>query len=150
MIKLRFETQELVISRYRYHPLLVIRLIATVRFVQADGSLFESLYAIVDTGAHTSVLPLALWQRLAVEIDAEDIAFGGINDRPECRVPASLGRVKCRLTDETGQLSPELDVPCFLAKTNRVPLILGFAGLLSQFNICFNHATGVAYAEAVS
>lgn len=147
MINLRFDTTELVSPRYAYHPLTIIRLLADVRFVQADGRLSESLDAIVDTGAHTSVLPLSLWQRFAVEIEEEDVAFGGLNDRPECQIPASLGKVRCFLTDETGQLSPELVVLCFLAKTDRVPLILGFANLLSQFNICFNHATGVAYAE---
>jgi len=149
MIKLHFETKELISARYKYHPLTMIRLIASVKFIQADGMLFESLEAIVDTGAHTSVLPLSLWQQLAVEIEKEDVAFGGINDQPECRIPASLGRVRCFLTDETKRLSPELDASCFLAKTEHVPLILGFAGLLSKFNICFNYASGVAYAEPV-
>ena len=145
MINLRFDTTELVSPRYAYHPLTIIRLLADVRFVQADGHLSESREAIVDTGAHTSVLPLNLWQRFAVEIDEEDVSFGGINDRPECQIPASLGKVRCFLTDETGQLIPELNVPCFLAKTDRVPLILGFANLLSRFKICFDYENGKAF-----
>jgi hypothetical protein len=148
MIKLRFETRTLVDARYGYHPLTVIRLFAGVRFVQSDGTLFDLLEAIVDTGAHTSVLPLSLWQEIAVEIDAEDVFFGGINARPECQIPASLGRVRCFLTDETGQLSPELNVPSFLAKTDRVPLILGFANLLSRFRVCFDpKVTGLRYTS---
>ena len=143
MIKLRFDTSELISPRYAYHPLTIIRLLVNVRFVQADGRLSKRLEAIVDTGAHTSVLPLGRWQRFAVEID-------GINARPECQIPASLGRVRCFLTDETGQFSPELDVPCFLAKTDRVPLILGFANLLSRFNICFDYGSGEAFALPTS
>ncbi len=150
MVKLRFETKELVIPRYKYHPLTITRLIATVRFVQADGGLFESLYAIVDTGAHTSVLPRSLWQQLTVEIEQKDVVFGGLNDRPECRIPADLGKVRCFLTDEDGRFSPELVVPCFLAHADRIPLILGFAGLLDQFDISFNYAAGVAFAEPVA
>jgi len=118
--------------------------------VQADGHLSESREAIVDTGAHTSVLPLTLWQRFAVEIDEKDVTVGGINDRPECQIPASLGKVKCFLTDETGQVSPELDIPCFLAETDRVPLILGFANLLSRFKICFDYENKEAFALPTS
>lgn len=150
MIKLRFDTIELVSLRYAHHPLTITRLLADVRFVQADGRLSESRDAIVDTGAHTSVLPFSLWQQLAVEIDEEGVAFGGINDRPECRIPASLGKARCFLTDETGQLSPELNIPCFLAKTDRVPLILGFANLLSRFKICFDYEDDEAFALTTS
>ena len=146
MIKLHFDTKERISARYGYHPLTIIRLIARVRFVRPDETLFESLEAIVDTGAYTSVLPLDLWQHLAVEIDEENVTLGGINDRPECQIPASLGKVRCFLTDETGQLGPELAVPCFLAKTDRVPLILGFANLLSRFKICFDYGSGEAFA----
>ena len=147
MINLYFDTQEIIRPRYAYHPLTIVRLLADVQFVQSDGQLSKIWAAIVDTGAHTSVLPHSLWQQLEVEIDAQEVALGGMNDRPECRIPADLGRVRCFLTDETGQFSPELIVPCFLAHTDRVPLILGFAGLLAQFHICFNYATGVAFAE---
>jgi len=145
MIKLHFDTKERISARYGYHPLTIIRLIVSVRFVGFEGALLEPIDAVVDTGAHTSVLPQRLWQHLAVEIDEEDISFGGINDRPECQIPASLGKVRCFLTDETGQLSPELNVLCFLAKTDRVPLILGFANLLSRFKICFDYENGEAF-----
>jgi len=150
MINLRFDTTELVSPRYAYHPLTIIRLLADVRFVRADGHLSESREAIVDTGAHTSVLPLTLWQRFAVEIDEKDVTLGGINDQPECQIPASLGKARCFLTDETGRLSPELDISCFLAKTDRVPLILGFANLLSQFKICFDYENKEAFALPTS
>ena len=146
MIKLHFDTQERISARYGYHPLTIIRLIASVRFIGSEGTPLEPIDAIVDTGAHTSVLPLKLWKQLAVEIDEEDVTLGGINDRPECQIPASLGRVRCFLTDETGQFSPELDVPCFLAKMDRVPLILGFANLLSRFKICYDYDNGEAFA----
>lgn len=146
MIKLHFDTKERISARCGYHPLTIIRLIASVRFVGAEGTILEPIDAVVDTGAHTCVLPLKLWRQLVVEIDEEDVALGGINDRPECRISASLGRARCFLTDETGQLSPELNVPCFLAKTDRVPLILGFANLLSKFKICFDYENDEAFA----
>ncbi len=150
MIKLHFSTGKVVDPRYAYRSLTIIRLLANVQFVRTDGRLSKVVEAIVDTGAHTSVLPQRLWQRFAVEIDEEDVTLGGINDRPECQIPASLGRVRCFLTDETGQFSSELDVPCFLAKTDRVPLILGFANLLSQFKICFDYENREAFALPTS
>jgi len=94
------------------------------------------------------VLPISLWERLAVEIEVEAAPLIGINDRPECQIPASLGQIRCVLTDETGQVSPELWILCFLAQTDRVPIILGFADLLSRFEVCFNYNTGEAFAEA--
>ena len=54
-------------------------------------------------------------------------------------------RIACFLTDQTGRLSSELDVRCFLAKTDRVPLILGFANLLSRFKVCFDYRSGDAF-----
>jgi len=58
--------------------------------------------------------------------------------------------VRCLLTDETGALGPELEILSFLAKTDQVPLILGFADLLSKFEICFDYGSGKAFARSPS
>jgi hypothetical protein len=46
-----------------------------------------------------------------------------------------------------GNLSPELEILAFLAKTDQVPLILGFAGLLERFPVHFDYEGGEAYIE---
>jgi len=113
-------------------------------------TLSKAFKAIVDTGAHTSVIPVSIWQGLQVDIKVKDTSFGGINNRPECLIPTSLGMVRCLLTDETGALGPELEILSFLAKTDQVPLILGFADLLSKFEICFDYGSGKAFARSPS
>jgi hypothetical protein len=46
-----------------------------------------------------------------------------------------------------GNLSPELEILAFLAKTDQVPLILGFARLLERFPVHFDYEGGEAYIE---
>jgi len=150
MIKLYFKTTEFVSPRYGEFLLTIIRLIANVRLVRRDGSLSKAFKAIVDTGAHSSVIPVSIWRGLKVDIKVKDANFGGINNRPECLIPASLGTARCLLTDETGALSPELEILSFLAKTDQVPLILGFADLLSKFEIIFDYESGKAFARSPS
>lgn len=146
MISLHFTTHRIVSARYDHVPITVIRLKGWVKLLRADDTFGEARHAIIDTGAFVSIIPLHIWQGLALSISADSVTFGGINPHPECQVPSVLGQVTGILVDRESHLSPECVFPAFLAKTDQVPLILGFANLLSRFKICFDYDNGEAFA----
>jgi hypothetical protein len=69
----------------------------------------------------------------------------GINLRPECAIPAQLAEITCTLYDSSGNHSDDLLMPSLVAQSNEVPLILGFAGLLSKFEVRFDYQAESAY-----
>lgn len=147
MIRLHFRTREVIDPRFGNVPITVIRLMGWIRFRREDGSFAEMVRAIIDSGAFLSVLPQYVWRDLTVNISVADVSFGGINPHPECQIPAALGQVRGVLVDEKGAHSQEITFPAFLAKTNQVPLILGFAGLLAEFKVCFDYKPDEAHIE---
>ena len=147
MIRLYFSTRQVVDPRFGNVPLPVIRLLGWIKFRSADGTFLPKVLAIVDSGAFLSTLPRAVWRDLEVEVDVDDVRFGGINDKPECQIPASLGRVRGFFVDEEGRHSRELTFPAFLAHTDQVPILLGFANLLDRFQVCFDYDRNDAYLE---
>jgi len=120
--------------------LTVIRLKGLVSFLQQDGKWSKLHAAIIDTGAHTSVLPEKIW-KVAERKVIVDHELRGINPRPECAIPAQLAEITCMLYDSLGNRSDDLLMPTLLAQSNDVPLILGFADLLSIFEVRFNYQT---------
>jgi len=146
-IKLYFETKQVISSRYGNWPLNIIRLMAKVQFRLSDGYLTQPWEAILDTGAPLSVLPRSLWRDLEKEIHVQKATFGGISRRRYCRIRCSIGSVFGRLVDTEGNRSRIYDFPAFLAKTDRVPLILGFAELLEKFHSDFDYQSGEAWIE---
>lgn len=106
----------------------------------------EPMDAIIDTGAHTSILPKTIWKGITTEIqDSYDIQ--GISTRPECKIPCKVGTVTARFIDETNNTSDEIKMRAFLALTDEVPLIIGFKDVLSRFKVCFDHKRNNAYLE---
>lgn len=145
MIRLYFSTRQVTDPRFGNVPLSVVRLLGWIRLRLADGTLMPKVLVIVDSGAFLSTLPRSIWQHLDVTLDAENVRFGGINDKPECQIQASLGRVRGLFVDETGHHSREFLFPAFLAHTDQVPILLGFAGLLEHSQVCFDYARDEAY-----
>jgi hypothetical protein len=129
------------------HAPVVVRLRCGVQFESTDGTFTKLYRAIVDTGAPVSVIPRRLWTPLSVNITVPSTTLGGISKRPECRVPARFGTVRGRLADTSGTTSDVLEFPAYLAETDEVPLLVGFAGLLAQFRVCFDHRTQEAWAD---
>jgi hypothetical protein len=124
--------------------LTVIRLKGLVSFLQQDGKWSKLHAAIIDTGAHTSVLPEKIW-KVAERKVILDYELRGINPRPEYAIPAQLAEITCTLYDSSGNHSDDLLMPSLLAQSNEVPLILGFAGLLSKFEVRFDYQVESAY-----
>lgn len=102
--------------------------------------------AIIDTGAHTSILPKSIWKNIKVKkIGSYDIQ--GISSKTECRIPCHVGQITSRFIDETGGISKKLEMKAFLAFTDEVPLIIGFKDILSEFKVCFNRKKNIAFLD---
>ena len=69
--------------------------------------------------------------------------FGG----DEKRFINLLGTVQGRLEGIQGDVSRWYDFPVFLAKTNRAPLILGFADLLENLKLTVDYPMDEAWVE---
>jgi hypothetical protein len=49
--------------------------------------------------------------------------------------------------DEEGNQSKELEVLCYFALSNLVPLIVGFRDILENFKVYFDYKDNIAFAE---
>src|SRR5258708_62459 len=91
---------------------------------------YESLTAIIDTGAAISLFPqdlleivdFSIGQPEPVLIDQAGIARQSFD--------ALEGNIQLTLEDETGQTTEPFQIKAWFADTNRV--LIGFAGLLEQ------------------
>lgn len=102
--------------------------------------------AIVDTGAHISLLPFQIWKDLDVDVIAEHHMSGVVPDK---KVPVDVGYVKARLIDEKGNESKEIRFLSYLAFTNKVALLLGMRDLLERFDMHINFSGNEAYIEEI-
>jgi len=123
----------------------VTRLLCRVVLSQGNGQFTLPRYAIVDTGAPTSLIPNTMWQPCPV-LKLKDAVIHGIIDRPECDLAAVDGVIGCVLQDDQTN-SELLTIRAHLAPTDDVPLLLGFSGLLEQATIYFSIAEQKAYLE---
>lgn len=104
--------------------------------------------AIIDTGAHTSILPKSIWKSIKIKnIGSYDIQ--GISSKTECRIPCDVGRIIAQFIDESGNTSKELEMKAFLALTDEVPLIIGFKDILSEFKVCFDRKKNIAFLDGM-
>jgi hypothetical protein len=106
----------------------------------------EAEYAILNTGAHTSLLPLSLWEELDVQIIA-DYFVRGLVPKEECKVEVKVGWIKGKIVDKKGNATPETKFKAFLALTDKIPLIVGFKDLLDKYRISIDASTGKAFIE---
>ena len=118
-------------------------LIRVKGYILFDGR-EEPEIAIVDTGAHISLIPLFIWEYLDVEILAEHRMSGIV---PEKKMPVNVGYVTGRLIDSEGNESKEIRFLCYLAFTNKVNLLLGMRDLLERFDFYLKFSNEVAWLE---
>ncbi|NCO41402.1 MAG: hypothetical protein COZ06_28575 [Armatimonadetes bacterium CG_4_10_14_3_um_filter_66_18] len=147
-IHLQFETQKPASDELHGAGLWVVRLRAHVRFVQPDDSVTAAFTAFVDTGAPASVIPRDLWVDLEPEVLIEDAPIIGVSKRRVCQIPACFGVVQGELVDAEGNASGARPFRAYLAKSDRVPLLVGFADLLSEFPVHFDYRGREAWVEA--
>lgn len=123
----------------------LIRIIGWVRF-KAPNGWTEPNRAIIDTGAHTSLLPLSLWQELDVKI-ISDHYVRGLVPKPECKIDVKIGWITEEIIDEEGNSTPEIKFRAFLASVDNIPLIAGFKDLLEKYLIQIDPTTNQAFIE---
>ncbi len=123
----------------------LLRILCDVRFKTPNGWT-EAEYAIVDTGAHTSLLPSSLWKELGVQILA-DYFVRGIVPKKECTLEVQVGWVKGKIVDKEGNSTPEMKFRAFLAQTDNIPLIVGFKDLLDKLRLDIDAIKGKAFIE---
>ena len=102
--------------------------------------------AIIDTGAHISVMPFDIWEKLNVQIMAEHKMQDLLPDKS---TPVNVGYVKAKIIDDTGNTTNQLRFLSYLAFTNKIPLILGMRDVLEKFNLHILFSRNQAYLEMI-
>lgn len=105
----------------------------------------KPLPALIDTGAHTSLIPFDIWSACVTEI-LVDHYVRGLAPKKECKVDVKVGELTGVLVDKEN-LSEEYKFLSYLAPTNEVPLILGFKELLSQFKLFIDYKNNKAWLK---
>jgi len=108
---------------------IVVRVLCQVAFRTTAGYT-TARFAIVDTGAPTSVIPHCIWSQCPV-LKLGDRVMEGVIAKPECGLPVIEGVIACVLCDDTN-VSEDLVMRAYLAPDNSVPLLRGFGGLLDR------------------
>ncbi|NQT46936.1 MAG: hypothetical protein HQ593_05660 [Candidatus Omnitrophica bacterium] len=124
----------------------LVRIKCLVGFKEKNGSNYRFNEGIIDTGAYVSIIPKGLSERIEKEITGRD-RVKGINSREECAIPASVGKAKCILFDRSGNASDELEFTCYFANSDEVPIIIGFADVLTRFKINIDYPNRKAFLE---
>lgn len=143
MVKLRFDTSITDLCNGLF-SIEYIRLKCLIGLKSTNSYLFAE--AIIDTGAYISIIPGGVAEKIQKEIVGKD-KLKGMNLRKECAIPVDIGKTKCILFDGEYNFTPEMEIPAAFTKTDEVPLILGFADLLSKFQVHFDHRRKIAYIE---
>lgn len=144
-VKLFFRTMQDSSFERKVRGLEMVRLKALVQF-KTDGGWTDVYEAIVDTGAPLSLLPRSIWGESECAKIADHKVRGIVSER-ECSMEAKLGRLTGRVLDWEGNQTNDLEMYAFLAPTDRVPLIIGFKGLLSELSAHLDYPNKEAYIE---
>ncbi|HKZ49961.1 MAG TPA: hypothetical protein VJ110_03080 [Candidatus Nanoarchaeia archaeon] len=121
-----------------------IRILGHIKLkIFKEDRIFE---ALIDTGAHISVIPKKIWEGAEAKV-LGSYAIRGIVSKKECEVPVKIGKITLKLIDKTGYETEEKEILAYLAETNEVPLILGFRDLLEDFKLVLDVKTKEAYLE---
>lgn len=123
----------------------IVRLMCSIRFKTLKGWT-RPFRGVIDTGAHTTLIPLSLWRQLLCK-SIKKTMVQGIVAREECSIPVIIGRVWGQFLDEEDNQSKELEVISYLALTDETPLIIGFKDLLEKFNVYFDFQSKEAYLK---
>ena len=138
----KFSDKE-ILQKIKNHE--VIRLKGMLQFKSRNGWT-KPYQAVIDTGAHTSVIPISSWENVNHEKFGEYKMFG-ISKNQACSISAEIGKVTCIMIDEEGNQSEELNVISLLASTDAVPLIIGFKDALQKFRLISDYEKNIAFLE---
>lgn len=113
-----------------------------IKFKKSKG--FTDPYpAIIDTGAHTSVIPLKIWKDAEHKIFAQHYIKGIV---PSARMDVEVGELSAVLVDLVN-VSNEYKFLSYFSPNDSTPLILGFKELLSNFKLTIDHSKKFVWLE---
>jgi len=104
--------------------------------------------AIIDTGAHTSILPFHVWKDIEIEVLCEHKIYGLI-PKKECGIPVLIANIKGFLLDEFGNKTKELKFLSCLAYNDDIDILLGFRDLLNNLKLFIDVQNDKAYLETL-
>lgn len=123
-----------------------VRIKCLIGFKEKDGTGYRLTEGIIDTGAYVTVLPKGLSERIEKEITGT-YKIKGLNTRDECAILVSCGKTKSIIFDKSGNTSDELEISCYFANSDEVPIIVGFADILTRFKINIDYSNKKASLE---
>ncbi len=123
----------------------LLRILCDARFKTPQGWT-EARYTIMDTGAHTSLLPLSLWKKLETNILA-DYFVRGLVPNKECKMDVKVGWITGVIMDNEGNATSEIKFRAFLALVDNIPLIIGFKDLLEKYHLEIDVRANIAFIE---
>lgn len=123
-----------------------VRIKCLIGLKKKDGSEYSFAEGIVDTGSHVSIIPKEVSEIIEKEVTAK-YRIKGLNLRDECALPVDVGKTTCTLFDKEGNASGDLEISCFFANTNDVPVIIGFADILTRFKLNIDYSSRKAFLE---
>ena len=120
----------------------IIRVYCMIKFRKIKG--FTDPYpAIIDTGAHTSVIPLKIWRESEHKILVQHYIKGVV---PNARMDVKVGEVSAALVD-LSSVSKEYKFLSYFSPSDNTPLILGFKELLSKFKLTVDYSENLVWLE---
>jgi len=122
----------------------VIRVYCRITFKTGSGWT-KPFPAIIDTGAHTSLVPFDIWSICKTKILANH-HVRGLVPKKECKIDVQVGELTGALIDRKN-LSKRYKFLSYFAPTNEVPLILGFKELLSKLKLFVDYKNNIAWLE---
>ena len=146
IVKLSFDVSSTFVGP-RMEIMPIIRIIADMVLRLQDSGFTTPQRAIIDTGSYWSTVPQELWKQCAVDIIEPNSQIVGFASDEVCHIPASIGRISGKILDDEGHETRLLAFLAFLAHTDDVPLVLGFADILSEFQVRFDYRTRTAYLD---
>lgn len=121
-----------------------VRIKCLIGFKEKDGGGYRLAEGIVDTGAYVTVIPKGLSERIDKQITG-NYKMKGLNSRDECAISIDVGKTICVLFDKSAHTSQELEIACYFAHSDEVPVIIGFADILTKFKISIDYPNKKAF-----
>lgn len=143
-VKIWFETKQRLLSSTVQDE--IIKAYCCISFLQENNQWSPAWNAIIDTGAHTSLLPRYAWENLNHEPLSESL-FLGIKSNLLCSVPCKVARIAAVIYDEEDNSSKPFIMNSYLAKSNDVPIILGMSTALENFQLNINYTNKTGFLD---
>jgi len=127
---IRPDLAKTIFERFGFEFGSMISVPVIVQFLKKDGT-WTTVDMFFDTGAIVSLLSAQVGEEVGLEKYVSH-RLSGISKKEECTVPVRVSRVKARLVDSYGNMSPEIDLWAAFAE-EAVPNVLGMKDIISRF-----------------